>query len=79
MEIAYAYTRRAPEGWPGRVGRIDSATIEALTLPPTEGPTCYVCGPTSFVEFVAELLVRAGHDPARIRTERFGGTGGGRT
>jgi ferredoxin-NADP reductase len=31
-----------------------------------------VCGPTPFVETVADLLTAAGHDPARIRTERFG-------
>ena len=69
---------RRPTGWPGRIGRIDGAAIAAATLPPADAPTCYVCGPTSFVETAADLLVRAGHDPARIRTERFGGTGGGR-
>jgi ferredoxin-NADP reductase len=35
----------------------------------------YVCGPTGFVEAVAEGLVRLGHDPARVKTERFGATG----
>jgi ferredoxin-NADP reductase len=79
LEITYAYTRRAPAGWPRRVGRIDGAAIERSTLPPADAPTCYVCGPTAFVEAAADLLVRAGHDPARIRTERFGGIGGGRT
>jgi ferredoxin-NADP reductase len=32
-----------------------------------------VCGPTGFVEAAATLLLAAGHDPKRIRTERFGG------
>jgi ferredoxin-NADP reductase len=32
------------------------------------------CGPTSFVESVATLLVDLGHDPAQVRTERFGPT-----
>ncbi|MGH8793950.1 MAG: oxidoreductase, partial [Stackebrandtia sp.] len=36
----------------------------------------FVCGPTGFVETVADLLVDRGHDPANIRTERFGPTGG---
>ncbi|MDT7645747.1 MAG: hypothetical protein QOC75_2747, partial [Pseudonocardiales bacterium] len=38
-------------------------------------PSCYVCGPTGFVETTADLLVELGHDPGRIRTERFGPTG----
>ena len=41
--------------------------------PPDFEPTCYVCGPTGFVEAAANLLVAGGHDPTRIRTERFGG------
>ncbi|MDQ1599990.1 MAG: hypothetical protein QOD68_1464, partial [Actinomycetota bacterium] len=41
-----------------------------------ESPTSYVCGPTGFVETVADLLVAAGHDPRRVRTERFGPSGG---
>jgi DMSO/TMAO reductase YedYZ molybdopterin-dependent catalytic subunit len=38
-------------------------------------PTCYVCGPTSFVEHAAGFLIASGHSPERIRTERFGPTG----
>ena len=33
----------------------------------------FVCGPTAFVETAATLLLRAGHDHERVRTERFGG------
>jgi ferredoxin-NADP reductase len=36
----------------------------------------FVCGPTGFVETVADLLADIGHDPANIRTERFGPTRG---
>jgi ferredoxin-NADP reductase len=36
----------------------------------------FVCGPTGFVEAVADLLVRAGHGAAAIKTERFGPSGG---
>jgi ferredoxin-NADP reductase len=76
LQTTYAYTRSAPHGWAGRIGRVDATTIAAATLPSAGEPTCYVCGPTPFVETIADLLVRAGHDPARVRTERFGGTGG---
>jgi ferredoxin-NADP reductase len=34
----------------------------------------FICGPTGFVERAAELVVEAGHDPLRVRTERFGPT-----
>jgi ferredoxin-NADP reductase len=35
-----------------------------------------VCGPTSFVEAVASGLVLLGYPPAKVKTERFGPTGG---
>ena len=38
--------------------------------------TAFVCGPTGFVESVADSLVELGYEPGRIRTERFGPTGG---
>ncbi len=41
-----------------------------------ERPQVYICGPTPFVETVATALVELGHEPGRIRTERFGPTGG---
>ncbi len=43
---------------------------------PDERPLVFVCGPTPFVEAVAEALVELGHEPERIKTERFGPTGG---
>lgn len=72
--VDWAYTRSAPPSSGRPVGRIDEETIAAATLPPSAHPTVYVCGPTPFVEAVADLLVSAGHPPERIRTERFGGT-----
>jgi len=39
-------------------------------------PAIFVCGPTGFVTAAADLLTAAGHDPGRIKTERFGPTGG---
>ena len=77
-EVSYAYTRAAPYGWPRPAGRIDAALLAEEVWPASQAPTCYVCGPTGFVEAVADLLINAGHDPARIRTERFGPSGGQR-
>ncbi|WP_255305205.1 ferredoxin reductase [Microbacterium sp. 3J1] len=71
--VDWVYTRSAPDGWPRPAGRIDAATIVANTIPAADRPAVYVCGPTSFVEAAADLLVTAGHSPDRIRTERFGG------
>ena len=73
--VTYAYTRAAPQQWPRPPGRIDAAQIAHSTWPPNLAPTCYICGPTSFVESVADLLVASGNDRDRIRTERFGPTG----
>ncbi|MDN3445397.1 ferredoxin reductase [Microbacterium sp. APC 3901] len=71
--VDWAYSRSAPVGSARPAGRVDAATIAASTIPATESPSVYVCGPTGFVEAVADLLVAAGHPPERIRTERFGG------
>ncbi len=71
------YTRQVPTGWPDAPHRIGVADLTAHTVPPDQSPTCYVCGPTPFVEAVAALFLAAGHFAARIRTERFGGGGGG--
>ncbi|TCC25543.1 ferredoxin reductase [Kribbella speibonae] len=71
VDVRLVYTREAPAGEP-RIGRIDADLIEQYVFKPEDGATTYVCGPTPFVETVADLLVAAGHDPARVRTERFG-------
>jgi ferredoxin-NADP reductase len=73
--IHITLTRDAPSDWTGRRGRIDRATLEAVSWPAAESPRIYVCGPTSFVESVATTLVELGHDASRIHTERFGPTG----
>ncbi|THG31795.1 FAD-binding oxidoreductase [Naasia lichenicola] len=79
LVVERIYTRTAPLGHPHRVGRIDQAIIQQLSLPPSSAdgpaPTVYVCGPTPFVEVVANALVGIGHAPENVRTERFGPTG----
>jgi ferredoxin-NADP reductase len=73
LDVTYAYTRAAPEGHRRAPGRLDAALLAAAGWPATLSPTCFVCGPTAFVEHVADLLVDQGHPPRRVRTERFGG------
>ena len=70
------YTREQPPGWTGYARRVDRELLAAVAPPPEQRPRCYVCGPTSFVEVVAEALVALGHHRALIKTERFGATGG---
>lgn len=74
VSLTYAYTRAAPKDSPRPPGRIDAALIADTTWPSRIFPTCYVCGPTSFVESVSALLIVGGNRPEKIRTERFGPT-----
>jgi ferredoxin-NADP reductase len=75
LVIVHTLTREQPPGWQGRAGRVDDALLADVAWPPDERPLAFVCGPTGFVEAVAGGLVRLRHDPARIKTERFGATG----
>jgi ferredoxin-NADP reductase len=74
MGVDYIYTRTAPDGWPTPAGRITKAALESAILPAERMPRIYVCGPTPFVEAVADWLVELGHPTTSIRTERFGGS-----
>ena len=75
--IVHTLTReRPPPGWRGHARRIDAPMLAEAGFPPAAAPKVFVCGPTGFVEHVANLLVQLGHDPHAIKTERFGPTGG---
>ncbi|HEY7618927.1 MAG TPA: ferredoxin reductase [Solirubrobacteraceae bacterium] len=76
VDVRFTLTREQPPGWPGYARRIDGGLLGELAWPATERPLTYVCGPNAFVETAANTLVELGHDAARIRTERFGPTGG---
>jgi ferredoxin-NADP reductase len=76
LDVAYTLTRAQPPQWSGYRRRIDAAMLAEVTWPPDDHPLIFVCGPTPLVESVAESLVQLGHEPARIKTERFGPTGG---
>jgi ferredoxin-NADP reductase len=75
LDVTVIYTRSAPEGEQRPVGRISADDLVSHGWPADVEPACYVCGPTAFVETVSDLLVARGHDPAKIRTERFGPSG----
>jgi ferredoxin-NADP reductase len=75
LTVTHALTRAQPPGWSGYARRIDAVMLEEVGWRPGERPLAYVCGPTRLVEAVAGQLVALGHDPARVRTERFGPTG----
>lgn len=74
-DVRLALTREWPDGWDGHQGRVDRRLLEQVAWAPDERPLVYVCGPNAFVETVASALVDLGHEPGRIRTERFGPTG----
>ena len=76
VDPVITYTRETPPDWTGYARRVDRAMLAEAGYPPERRPRVFVCGPTGFVEGVARELVALGHDASRIRTERFGATGG---
>jgi len=75
-EVEFIYTRETPSGWPRARGRLDAVRLSQLAYPASAAPHVFVCGPTGFVESVANALVLLGHDAMDVKTERFGTTGG---
>ncbi|MEU7819668.1 ferredoxin reductase [Catellatospora sp. NPDC049133] len=75
LDVSYVYTRKTPEGWPLPPRRLGVADVNNGGWPPDFGPSCFVCGPTGFVEAVADILIALGHDARRVKTERFGPSG----
>jgi ferredoxin-NADP reductase len=75
LGVTFIYTRTAPGDEARPAGRISLDDLVSYGWPAEAEPTCYVCGPTGFVETVSDLLIFLGHDSTRIRTERFGPSG----
>jgi ferredoxin-NADP reductase len=75
LEVVQTLTRAQPPAWAGYHRRIDTDMLREVAWPPEQHPLMYVCGPTPFVETAAASLVTLGHEPVRIKTERFGPTG----
>ena len=76
LEVTFTLTDEVPPGWTGFRRRIDRMMLAEVAWPPAERPQVFVCGPTPMVEAVAATFVELGHDPAGVKTERFGPTGG---
>jgi ferredoxin-NADP reductase len=76
LDVVYTLTRSRPEGWHGYDRRIDARMLSEVAWAPERNPLAFVCGPTPLVEAAGTALVGLGHDPARVKTERFGATGG---
>ena len=75
-EVVHTLTRARPSGWTGYSRRVDADLLREVAWPARDAPLAFVCGPTSFVESVAAGLVQLGYAPGRVKTERFGATGG---
>ncbi|MEU6038648.1 ferredoxin reductase [Actinomadura sp. NPDC047616] len=76
LDVTHVYTRQVPEGWPRPPGRLTVADLNSGGWPAEFAPDCFVCGPTGFVETAADLLLSLGHAAHRVKTERFGPSGG---
>jgi len=75
VRVVQTLTRSQPAGWKGFSRRIDADMLAEVAPEPSLHPHVFVCGPTALVESVAQMLVEMGHEPARVKTERFGPTG----
>jgi ferredoxin-NADP reductase len=75
LTVTHTLTQSRPSDWTGYARRVDAQMLAEVGPEPAARPRVYVCGPTPFVEAVAETLVGLGHEPHRIKTERFGPTG----
>jgi ferredoxin-NADP reductase len=76
--LTHTLTREVTDRWTGERGRIGRAMLTQRVFAPRERPDVFVCGPTSFVDAIADQLVAIGHEESRVRTERFGPTGDGK-
>jgi ferredoxin-NADP reductase len=77
LRVVQTLTRSAPAGWEGHRGRFDRTALATLGIPAERRPLTYICGPTAFVESMADLLIGLGHPANRVRTERFGPSASG--
>jgi ferredoxin-NADP reductase len=75
LEVHHTLTRSQPRGWTGYARRVDAAMLGEVAWPTERMPEAFVCGPTPFVETVANLMVAMNYSPAWVKTERFGATG----
>jgi ferredoxin-NADP reductase len=75
FSLVHTLTRGAPADWRGEARRVDREMLARHVFPAAQKPLIFICGPTSFVEVVADELIPLGYDEKTIKTERFGPTG----
>lgn len=76
LRVVHTLTRSQPSGWTGGLRRVDRGMLADVGFPPSDRPRVFICGPTGLVESAGQVLVELGHDADRIKTERFGPSGG---
>jgi ferredoxin-NADP reductase len=76
LQIFHTLTRSQPPGWKGYARRIDETMLKEVAVPLEKDVQVFICGPTLMVESAANALVNIGIKADRIRTERFGPSGG---
>jgi len=76
FEVIHTLTRVQPPGWTGYGRRVDGQMLGEVAWPASDTPVAFICGPTPLVESVAAALTQLGNEPKRVKTERFGPTGG---
>jgi ferredoxin-NADP reductase len=76
LALHQTITKSPPPTWTGFARRIDEEMLTVVGPPPRQRPRVFICGPTAFVEWAADLVVGLGHEASAIHTERFGPTGG---
>ncbi len=59
VQVICTLTRSQPPGWTGYSGRVNAAMLAEIVWPASQHPLAFVCGPTTFVEAVAENPYRA--------------------
>jgi ferredoxin-NADP reductase len=75
LSVVYTFTRAQPPGWRGYGRRVDREMLAEVIARLGKSSHVYVCGPSGFVEAVANGLVALNVAAAIIRTERFGPSG----
>ncbi len=75
FDLFMTLTRSQPPDWADFSRRVDEPMLQELVERLGRPAHSYVCGPTSFVETVATLLVDSGIPASDVHTERFGPSG----
>lgn len=70
--VTWTLTRGGPLRPGDYTRRVDRAMLDDVGWSAAQRPRIFICGPTAFVEDVANACVALGHAPELIRTERFG-------